>query len=336
MPALRILPVLLVALLVVSGSVAAVPSPRDRPSDTAPPVRVTEVVVRNQNSANVTNAWERDGESLTVTAEYNFAEVDRLDLTVEDSDGVDVNREVASGDRITTSGGSVQLDLSDQQEGTFRVTLEGSDLDRASRTVTVRTGPRRTATPLPSPTTPAGTPTANHRNLGGRDGTGGQDSQSGSCRASDRSLPVVGRCELHEGQVAVEHTVVVWRIADHLVDPVLPTEVGSRRLAVVVAGTPGVRTGAFEGGLAPGVGAFARDVGSHGRRFDLDGGHASVVDTTLQGAGVLADARHPVLAAGRQVETLLPVRAVLAGVGLAAVDELLADFGQPGADERDL
>ncbi|PSP86618.1 hypothetical protein BRC83_00005 [Halobacteriales archaeon QS_1_68_17] len=120
---------------------------------------MTKVVVRNQNGANVTNAWEPDGESLTVTAEYNFAEADRLDLTVEDSDGVDVTREVASGDRITTSGGSVQLDLSDQQEGTFRITLEGSDLDRASRTVTVRTGPRRTATPLPSPTTPAGTPT---------------------------------------------------------------------------------------------------------------------------------------------------------------------------------
>ncbi|WP_380675378.1 hypothetical protein [Salinigranum sp. GCM10025319] len=120
--------------------------------------RVTSVVIRNQNEANVTNGWEPTGASLTVTAEYNFAEADRLDLTVEGPDGLDVTGAVASDDRITTNGGSVELDLSDEAEGTFRITVEGSDLDDASRTVTVRTGPRRTATPLPPTETP--TPTA--------------------------------------------------------------------------------------------------------------------------------------------------------------------------------
>ena len=130
----------------------------DRPDLSVVEPRVTRVVVRNQNDANVTNGWEPTGERLTVTAEYNFDVADRLDLTVESPDGLDVTDTVASDPRITTSGGSVTLDLSDEPEGTFRITLEGSDLEDATRTVTVRTGPRGTATPLPEPT-PTETPT---------------------------------------------------------------------------------------------------------------------------------------------------------------------------------
>jgi cell division septation protein DedD len=122
--------------------------------------RVTEVVVRNQNGANVTNGWEPTGERLTVTVEYNFDEADRLDLTVDSPDGLDVTSAVASGDRLTASGDSVTLDLSDEPEGTFRITVEGSDLEDATQTVTVRTGPRRTATPLPPAEPSTDTPTA--------------------------------------------------------------------------------------------------------------------------------------------------------------------------------
>jgi hypothetical protein len=121
--------------------------------------RVTRVVVRNQNDANVTNGWEPTGASLTVTAEYNFDEADRLDLSVEAPDGLNVTSAVAAGDRITTSGGSVRLDLSDQSDGTFRITVEGSDLDDASRTVTVRTGPHDTPTERPTSTPIATTTT---------------------------------------------------------------------------------------------------------------------------------------------------------------------------------
>ncbi|AUV83964.1 hypothetical protein C2R22_11585 [Salinigranum rubrum] len=129
---------------------------------------MTSVVVRNQNGANVTNGWEPTGEDLTVTVEYNFADADRLDLTVESPDGLDVTSRVTAIDRITRSGGSVTLDLSDEPVGTFEITVEGSDLDQATRTVTVRTGPRGTATPLPTATptpepstpTPTDTPTA--------------------------------------------------------------------------------------------------------------------------------------------------------------------------------
>jgi hypothetical protein len=134
--------------------------------------RVTSVVVRNQNDANVTDGWDPSGDDLTLTVEYNFDEADRVDVTVESPDGLDVTPRVAAVDRITESGGSITLDLSDEPVGTFEITVEGSDLDRASQTVTVRTGPRGTATPLPTatetetatptpvPATPTDTPTA--------------------------------------------------------------------------------------------------------------------------------------------------------------------------------
>jgi PGF-CTERM protein len=131
----------------------------ERPEFVVTEPQVTDVVIENQNGANVTNGWEPTGESLTVTARYNFAEADRLDLTVRDPDGLGVTASVASSDRITTDGGTVQLDLSEQDEGTFRIILEGSDLDDARQVVTVRTGPRRTATPLPATPTATETPT---------------------------------------------------------------------------------------------------------------------------------------------------------------------------------
>ncbi|WP_142858746.1 hypothetical protein [Salinigranum halophilum] len=128
--------------------------------------RVTSVVVRNQNGANVTDGWEPTGQSLTVTVEYNFDEADRVDVTVESPDGLDVTDGVTTDDRIATSGDSVRLDLSEEPVGTFSITVEGSDLDRATQTVTVRTGPRETATAVPTtprtptPETPTDTPTA--------------------------------------------------------------------------------------------------------------------------------------------------------------------------------
>ena len=121
--------------------------------------RVSSLVVRNQNGANVTNGWEPSGASLTLTAEYSFDEADRLDLTVVAPDGLEVTDAVASSDRITTSGGSVRLDLAGQEDGTFRITVEGSDLEDARRTVTVRTGPRRTADQSTATSTTTATPT---------------------------------------------------------------------------------------------------------------------------------------------------------------------------------
>lgn len=114
---------------------------------------VTSLTITNQNGANVTNGWEPTGEDLTVTAEYNFEVADRLDVSVRDSSGLDITGEVATNDRITTSGGSIHLDLSSEPDGTYRITATGSALEDASQTVTVRTGPRETATTPPTSTT---------------------------------------------------------------------------------------------------------------------------------------------------------------------------------------
>lgn len=115
---------------------------------------VTSLTITNQNGANVTNDWEPTGEDLTVTAEYNFEAADRLDVSVRDSSGLDITGEVATNDRITTSGGAIHLDLSSEPDGTYRITATGSTLEDASQTVTVRTGPRETATtPAPTSTT---------------------------------------------------------------------------------------------------------------------------------------------------------------------------------------
>lgn len=119
--------------------------------------RVPSVTITNQNGANVTNGWEPTGEDLTVTATYNFEVADRLAVTVRNSNGLDITGVVATSDRITTSGGSINIDLSSEPDGTYRITVIGSNLEEASRTVTVRTGSRATMTTTESPSMTAAT-----------------------------------------------------------------------------------------------------------------------------------------------------------------------------------
>jgi len=134
--------------------------------------RVTDFDVRNERGVDIAGdtVEASDFEEVTITAEYNFAEADRLDVTVENPDGVDL----AGNSRITTSGGSVTVDTSSAIPGTYRISVEGSDIEdgRASTTVTVAGGngdsgdgqtrtPTATATPTPEPTaTATATPTA--------------------------------------------------------------------------------------------------------------------------------------------------------------------------------
>jgi PGF-CTERM protein len=134
--------------------------------------RITEFEVRNERGVDVAGDTldADDFEEVTITAEYNFEEADRLDVTVESPDGVDL----AGNARITESGGSVTVDTGNTDPGTYRVSVEGSDIEdgRASTTVTVAGAAAEptataTATPTPTPTstptptqTPAPTPTA--------------------------------------------------------------------------------------------------------------------------------------------------------------------------------
>jgi PGF-CTERM protein len=124
--------------------------------------RITEFEVRNERGVDVAGDTldANDFEEVTITAEYNFAEADRLDVTVESPDGVDV----AGNARITESGGSVTVETGNTDPGTYRISVEASDIEdgRASTTVTVAgAAAEPTATSTPTPTaTPTHTPTA--------------------------------------------------------------------------------------------------------------------------------------------------------------------------------
>ena len=122
--------------------------------------RITEFEVRNERGVDVAGDTldADDFEEVTITAEYNFAEADRLDVTVESPDGVDL----AGNARITESGESVTVDTSGADPGPYRISVEGSVIEdgRASTTVTVSGAPESTPTPTTTPTpTPTATPT---------------------------------------------------------------------------------------------------------------------------------------------------------------------------------
>jgi hypothetical protein len=118
--------------------------------------RITDFEVRNERGVDVEGDTlpANDFEEVTITAEYNFAEADRLEVTVDDPDGLDL----AGNARITESGGSVTVDTGDTDPGTYRITVEGSEIEEGSRTAEV-TVAGRTATATPTDTLTA-TPTA--------------------------------------------------------------------------------------------------------------------------------------------------------------------------------
>jgi cell division septation protein DedD len=98
---------------------------------------VTDLELRSERGVNVTGDTVDDLDTITVEAEYDFAEADRLDVTVESPDGIDLTPR----GRITESPGSFTVDVRGERTGTFRVTVEGSELEDATRTVTVTLQP---------------------------------------------------------------------------------------------------------------------------------------------------------------------------------------------------
>ena len=131
-------------------------------SDTRADLRVTRPEVstlelRDEETRSV--AGERvdpeDLNRLTIMARYNFAEADRLDVSVVGPSG----DEVATG-RIVESGQRITVDLGTPAPGTYTVTVAGSNIEAGTRTATVRVrGEVATATPTAT-STPTATATA--------------------------------------------------------------------------------------------------------------------------------------------------------------------------------
>lgn len=86
--------------------------------------RVSEFEVRNQRGVDIAGdtVSASDFREVRITAEYNFEEADRLDVTVEGPNDIDL----AGNRRITTSGGNVTVDTSGADPGTYRIVVEGS------------------------------------------------------------------------------------------------------------------------------------------------------------------------------------------------------------------
>jgi len=138
----------------------------ERDGDTDPELavvrpRITDFEVRNERRVKVggKNVSRNDFEEVTVTAEYNFAEADRLEVDVVGPEGLDY----AGNRAITTGGGSVTVDTSGGPPGEYTISVEGSDIEDGADSTTVTVVGRETATAAPTPTataTPTPTPTA--------------------------------------------------------------------------------------------------------------------------------------------------------------------------------
>jgi MYXO-CTERM domain-containing protein len=120
---------------------------------------VSRLELRDERAATVTgeSVDPRYLNQLTIRAQYNFAEADRLDVSVVGPSG----DEVATG-RITERGGRVTVDLGTPTPGQYRVTVTGSDIEAGTRSATVSVrGATPTVTPTATPTsgpTPTATP----------------------------------------------------------------------------------------------------------------------------------------------------------------------------------
>lgn len=114
------------------------------------PPRITDLDVRNERGANVSERTvdQDDLDEITITAEYNFDEADRLDVEILSPRDTDI----AGDRRIITSGGSITVATGDTPPGTYRITVEGSNIEAASETVTVTVEEAGTATPGPTAT----------------------------------------------------------------------------------------------------------------------------------------------------------------------------------------
>ena len=125
--------------------------------------RVTQLELRNSRQTRVTGQRVSPDrlQRLSVEAQYNFADADRLDVSVAGPTG-----ETVASSRITESGGRTTLDMGDPEPGVYTVTVTGSSIEAGTRVATVRvTGTAATPTPTQTPTataepTATATPTA--------------------------------------------------------------------------------------------------------------------------------------------------------------------------------
>ena len=91
----------------------------------------------------------RGTETLTLEPEFNFDDSEGVEISVEDDDGLDITSQVTTTSVVSTSGGTLAVDVADLPVGEYQVTAEGADdLDRASDTVSFEIRDREKAVTL--------------------------------------------------------------------------------------------------------------------------------------------------------------------------------------------
>jgi hypothetical protein len=123
--------------------------------------RVTRLTLQNSNAQNVTGERVRRDRlrAVTVVAEYDFDEADRLQVTMRyRGEDVGLNQRAA---QITESGGRYTIGMRDRPLGEYTVVVTGSAIEAGTRSATVEltaTDPTPTPTATATPT-PTSTPT---------------------------------------------------------------------------------------------------------------------------------------------------------------------------------
>ncbi|MFC6989548.1 hypothetical protein ACFQJD_14060 [Haloplanus sp. GCM10025708] len=91
--------------------------------------RITTFRVENANAEDVSGGAVSAGSAgqLRVVVDYNFANAEDVELTVEDPSRLDVTDDVLTGPATFNGAHSVGLDLSDGKVGFYTISVEGSD-----------------------------------------------------------------------------------------------------------------------------------------------------------------------------------------------------------------
>ena len=126
---------------------------------------IEDVEINTQTAgdgADVTNSNIETGSEVWLFSDYNFDNADKLEVTIENPNGLDVTSQIIGNNNpdvfydgehyITQSGdaGNISLDFEDARTGTYNITVEGADfgpsetVSSSSRTVswTVSEGPK--------------------------------------------------------------------------------------------------------------------------------------------------------------------------------------------------
>jgi len=96
--------------------------------------RISDFEILNNNGEDIAGGSVSDvnAEDLTIAVEYNYGAYEGIDITVEDPDGLEIENDVLNRSESPAAGAGTntdtfQMDLSDEDAGTYTITAEGAD-----------------------------------------------------------------------------------------------------------------------------------------------------------------------------------------------------------------